>query len=200
MRKLQRRIVKATHKTASKGRRIVQANAPKAWGHLGDGVVSVNLPTGSQIIATAPHSAAVEVGSRPHMPPLGPIIAWVKLRGMQGLRRKASGAQKHIAGWIRSIGEEYGSVRDATPVDAPEQIAWAIAMAIKKRGTKPTWFVRNSVPAVVSLLDSTMKEMLEGTRLAPDTDTPEEAPRAKRPFVDRPRDPSTGRWLTAGPK
>lgn len=153
---LRRRVVLAVHETAGTGAMVVRANAPRAFGELSDGIVGQSRgDQGARIRSTAPHSAAVEVGSRPHMPPVGPLIAWVKLRGMQGLEKGSKGAPKAVARMIRGQGS-----RIAVPVDAAEQVAWAIAFAIKKRGTKPTWFMKRSLPEIRGILGANLKDWL----------------------------------------
>ena len=154
---LESRAHRAARRTADVGRLIVFAKAPVAFGELRDGLVSEDRPTGAAIVATAPHSASVEQGSRPHMPPLAPILAWVRLRGAQGLDAApaAKGAPAVIAGRIARQGSA-----TATPVDAAERVARAIQHAIAKRGTRPHWFMRDSVPEVAGLLDAFMRSSL----------------------------------------
>ena len=91
------------------------------------------------------------------MPPLAPILAWVRLRGAQGLDAApaAKGAPAVIAGRIARQGSA-----TATPVDAAERVARAIQHAIAKRGTRPHWFMRDSVPEVAGLLDAFMRSSL----------------------------------------
>jgi len=107
----------------------------------------------AKVKVTAPHAEAVEHGSRPHWVPIEPLIRWVRLRGMQGLRKtkhlKApfKGSSTHrqarsVAAMIRSMQSKTG----ATPVDAPTQIARAIQAAIAVRGTKPQKYMFRSVP------------------------------------------------------
>lgn len=120
------RLVEATHETASTGAKLVAQAAPRAFGELADGVVPIELRSGAKIRSSAPHSAAVEVGARPHMPPVVPLVRWARLRGMQD----------------------------------PEQAGWAIAMAIKKRGTRPTWFVRRSLPLIRAVLGANVRARL----------------------------------------
>lgn len=153
---LRARLVQATHETASTGAKLVAQNAPHAFGELADGVVPIELGSGAKIRSTAPHSAAVEVGSRPHMPPVKPLLAWVRLRGMQGLQNGAKGAPRAVAKMIRAQGS-----RNATPIDAAEQVAWAIAMGIKKRGTRPTWFVKSCLPEIKAILGANVRAQLE---------------------------------------
>lgn len=173
---LRARLVEATHEAASTGAKIVAQNAPRAFGELADGVVPIELRGGAKIRSTAPHSAAAEVGSRPHMPPVEPLVRWVKLRGMQGLQKGARGAPRAVARMLRGreqvtvegteikSGPNKGSIRftrsRSSPIDAAEQVAWAIAMAIKKRGTRPTWFVRRSLPAIRAVLGAHVRAQL----------------------------------------
>lgn len=189
MRILKRHVVKATHRTADLGRLIAFTKAPVAFAELRDGIIDVKLPDGALIVSTAPYSAAVEEGSRPHMPPIEPIVAWVRLRGTQGLDAGA-GATGHpgrIAGAIARHGNG-----TSTPVDAAVSVAWAIALAIKKRGTMPHWFMQRSLPEVTALLDgfvrSFLEEPLEGSV---GSDGPAESSAAAAPRL---RD-SAGRFL-----
>lgn len=67
--------------------------------------------------------------------------------------RKASSkwVAKQLAGKVRS---------GASPVDAPMQLAWAIAGAIAKRGTKAQPFMLKAVPYAKSELDKFVREAL----------------------------------------
>lgn len=158
MAKLEGRVRVAIRRTADVGRLIPFGKAPVAFGELRDGLVSEDRIDGAAIVATAPHSAAVEQGSRPHMPPLAPILAWVRLRGFQGLNAApgAKGAPAVIAGRIARRGNG-----TSTPVDAAEKVARAIQHAIAKRGTRPHWFMRDSLPEVYGLLDAYMHSLFD---------------------------------------
>lgn len=171
------RLVTATHEAASTGAKLVAQGAPRAFGEIADGVVSIELTNGAKIRSTAPHSAAVEVGSRPHMPPILPLVRWVKLRGMQGLEKGAKGAPRAVARMLRGqeklrvegteikSGPDAGSIRFTqsrySDVDAADRVAWAIAMGIKRRGTKPTWFVRRCLPEIRAILGANVRAQLE---------------------------------------
>lgn len=87
----------ALRKTARQGRNyMARETIPKAFGELRDDAHVVDTTDGANIVCDAPYAAAVEVGSRPHTPPLGPLIAWVTLRGIQGLT-KSGGLRKFKA-------------------------------------------------------------------------------------------------------
>lgn len=142
------RVDKAIAETAKGGAEIVRENAPEAFGELRDGIEA----TATSIRSTAPHAAAVEVGSRPHMPPFAPILAWVRPLRRAGGRHVEAPCATEVAGRIRERGD--GA---STPVDAAERVAWAVCHKIAREGTKPTWYVRDSLPDVFTLLDENMR-------------------------------------------
>jgi hypothetical protein len=164
MRARTKRIKKAIRETARNGKKIVRSNVPVAFHELERSIRSDS----HRIYTEAPHAASVEVGSRPHRPPLAPLIAWVRLRGMQGLKsdkqlRKLSGSTtrksaRRVAASIRNHMLADGS--DAIAVDAPLQIARAIQNAIAKHGTKPHHYMGDSVPGVVEILGYQIRNAL----------------------------------------
>lgn len=174
--KLRGQAILAAHATAGDGAVVCAVNAPRAFGGIASGIVGQSMgDKGARVRSTAPHSAAVEVGSRPHFPPIEPIERWVKLRGMQGLEKGSRGAAREMAKRIKRAGESYefteikrgpnkGAVRRrkvrGTAIDAPREVALAICRAIAARGTKPTWFMQKSVPTIVKILDAHMRSYL----------------------------------------
>lgn len=156
----EKRVLKGFHTAARRGAKHVRENMPVAFGELKNAVRAVTKPYGAAIEVDAPHAEAVEKGSRPHWPPLAPILAWVKLRGMQGLRSdkqlaRARGtttvsSARLVARQISDRTLTDGS--DAVAADAPLQIARAIQATIGKYGTKPHWFMRNAEPFVLAYL------------------------------------------------
>lgn len=153
---IEQRLVRAARKVATVARGRALWNAPHAFGALRDSIVEINTPDGGTVRAAAAHAMAVEVGSRPHMPPVDAIEAWVKLRGMQGLTEKhPTGAMHAMRNAIRAH-----STRRVTPIDAPRRIAWAIAMRIKAEGTKPTYFMRETAESLGPVLDAFVTEEL----------------------------------------
>ncbi|HEX7464106.1 MAG TPA: hypothetical protein VF382_04320 [Actinomycetota bacterium] len=163
----ERRVKVAVREAAHKGASHVRRNVPVAFGELRSSV-HVDSPTlgHSRIIIDAPHACAVEVGSRPHWVPIAPLIAWVKLRGFQGLSSPAQMKRlpgtttgehaRSVAGQLAAAEQDDGS----TPVNAPIQIAYMIQAAIAKRGTKPHWYARNSLPTLVDILDTRIRAAL----------------------------------------
>jgi hypothetical protein len=158
------------------GAHIIADNTPVAFADLRESVhadVSRFLEGFTRSVVSAPHAAPVEKGSRPHVPPLAPLIAWVKLRGMQGIDkrgkirspgRKAWGnttaANAHrVAVALKSLERPNGSLH----LDAPVKIARAIQASIAKHGTRPHWFVRDSLKKIRSALDRRMKKAVRGT-------------------------------------
>lgn len=167
----QRRVERAFRRTAQRGAAVIRRAAPVAFSELRDSVHA----EGYRIIADAPHAAAIEDGSRPHWPPLEPLIKWVKLRGMQGLASPKSlarlsggttaGHAQSVAAQLKAmqrpgygLTEARGGRRRVVAggamldLDAPKRIAMAIAAKIAKSGTKPHHFVAKSMPQIYEIL------------------------------------------------
>jgi hypothetical protein len=168
--KIPRRVLGASRTAARRGVPIAKGTAPVAFQELADSIDAHDTPFGAIIRADAPHAAAVENGSRPHMPPVEPIERWVKLRGTQGLAGSRHRAARAMARAIQRAGSgaagrdaagRFTRRKTSTPIDAPRQIAWAIAMKIKKSGTKPQPFMRIALPFVVLVLDDEVVRTLE---------------------------------------
>jgi hypothetical protein len=170
----ERKLHAAVKKAARSTRNVLIRSVPKAFGELAAGIHVVDeAPGTSSVVSSAPHAAAVEFGSRPHMPPVAPIIAWVKQRGMQGLTehgrirqaktlREADQSARAIAQALKTW--NVGSRRRGdlhTPVDAAEQLGWAIAMHIKKYGTKPHFYVGAAVPYAQLVLEMYVNKAME---------------------------------------
>lgn len=172
--KLQSRLYTATLKAAQVGAKAAAFRVPVAFGELKQSIRAESTASGARVIADAPHAAPVEFGSRPHWPPLEPLVKWVRLRGAQGIsgsrKVRNSGAPK----WVRDRLKEYerggrqgarqrlpaGGVGARSPVDAPAQVARAIQAAIAARGTPPTFFMRMAIPQVQAALDEFVKKAL----------------------------------------
>ena len=163
-----RRIIGALREVAGIARLFIREHVPVAFGELRSSVHAESTKRGAQTIANAPHAAAVEVGSRPHTPPLEPLIAWVKLRGQQGLlpnSRLSKLGGTTTAMHARSIAAQLkGLERDgALSVDAPERVARAIQQKIARDGTMPHWFARQSLPDIVRTMDRIVRVAVKDT-------------------------------------
>jgi hypothetical protein len=184
--RVERAVLKAANKTAPIVRNEL---VPKAFGELADSIhVSSGKRGNADIIADAPHAEAVEAGSRPHMPPLAPIVKWVRLRGLQGITAKGSVKQNIRTPSLKSeqerntarvrtqighlIHSEVGGknasaakwVRNAKlgAVDAATiAVAQAIRMKIAKNGTKPFRFMQAATTPAMVFLDTFVKDALE---------------------------------------
>lgn len=165
----EQRVHTGIRKAAREGRNyIYRETVPVAFGELRSALNVRDTATGAIISADAPHAAAVERGSRPHTPPLEPLIKWVKLRGMQGLTRAGHVISRHVVArdWRKSpariVASQLKSSERSGAVDvgAPEAIARAIQKAISISGTKPHWFARQSLPEIRRYLDRFVHEQL----------------------------------------
>lgn len=177
----QRRVEGAVKKAARVTARVVAKDlVPKAFGELSESIHVVDAINGSAVVADAPHAEAVELGSRPHMPPLDPIIRWVKLRGLQGITKKgnvvqnirsvsSNGAQKlgskaaaksvgmslaKQLGHDRQALSAWRSIANTGAVDpATLAVAKAIQMSIAKQGTRPFRFMFAGITTAMAALD-----------------------------------------------
>lgn len=138
--------------------RILVRRAPKVFLNLADSIHS----NAEGVVIDAPYAAAVERGSRPHWMPLEPLVEWVRRRGAQGLRSPI-GANKHNKASSRLVAGQLAAMvkNGASPVDAPREIARAIQFYIAKNGTRPTWFVRNSMPEIKASIARNIRRALK---------------------------------------
>jgi hypothetical protein len=156
---------------------VIAERVPVAFGALRNSIEAIDEGPGvSSVVARGAYAAAVEKGSRPHMPPVDAIEAWVKLRGMQGLTRGGAVTKAATFGpynksgtprdWRRAparaiAGSLAKMVRGgALSVDAPRQLAWAIAKKISIAGTKAQPYMQSSVPFATQALDRFVVEAL----------------------------------------
>jgi hypothetical protein len=161
----ERRLRAAADAAARAGVSLVKRRVPVAFGELRESVHAETREHDAAVVVDAPHAAPVETGSRPHTPPLAPLVAWVRLRGAQGLlshRQIDRLPGTSTAGHARSIASALAAMeRDgALDVGAPVRIARAIQQAIAKHGTKPHWYARGSLPAIRQVLEAAIKNAL----------------------------------------
>lgn len=171
MAQLQRDLEDAVNHTAHEAAEIIKTRVPVAFGDLQGSVHGEHMKT----VVDAPHAAAVEIGSRPHVPDMARLIAWVKLRGKQGINRHGrvrhpkqptfkygrggGNTRNHalaVAHELKSMESSNGSL----DIDAPERVAQRISQAIQKGGTKPHWYVRSSLPTIRVALKTEIRKAL----------------------------------------
>lgn len=150
----QRRMLEAAHL----GAEIIADVAPVDVGSLKSSVHVEATDRGARIVIDAPHAGITELGSRPHMPPLAPLIDWVRRHGVGfGLGPTRRRAPKTVT---RKL---YGAAlaahtRASAQQKAIVQIARAIQMKIAREGTKPRYFVRNAMPRLTAALRSVLSK------------------------------------------
>lgn len=183
-RRTQRGIYTAIRKASRETRNFVARDkVPEAFGELRESIHAVDVDAGhSDVVADAPHAGAIELGSKPHYPPLDPLIRWVKLRGLQGLSKggglksrrfvgplteQKQGKQdsaRSIAASIRGkVGRKGAAawVANAGEDPATVEIARAIQQAIGRHGSKPHHYMGDSVPQAVAFLDRFVQQVVK---------------------------------------
>ncbi len=165
LKKLRKNYDGAIWKTAKQSVRPIRKRVPVAFGELRESVQAYERgPNNNPVVSVdAPHAGAVEIGSRPHTPDFEKLLAWVKLRGLQSLsggprkRGPSSGYQvPRIGAMFRGLEQGGGSF---SPADSAVQVARAISKGIEKHGTKPHFYVLNSLPEIRQILDENMKSV-----------------------------------------
>lgn len=143
-----------------------------------------------QLGVTAPHGAFLEVGTRPHMPPIEPLVEWAKRKFSPNRRkrqkskksaRRKKGLGERLSKWAKknllftAALHKGASGRAARPrIKKPEltdkqarAIAWRVAMSIKKKGTKPRFYMRETVHGLKPLvLPEIRRAMVKADRRA----------------------------------
>lgn len=169
LKKVEGRINRAIANTAVEAVKPIRRRAPKAFGELRDSVHSIRHG-GPRTVVDAPHAAAVEIGSAPHNPNFEELLAWVKLRGMQGNRFTARQLARRgpttleQAVRVRSMFSEEvvrGPSGEFSPTDAPERVARRIAEGIRQHGTRPHWFVKESLGDIAGILDRNVRRAVK---------------------------------------
>lgn len=185
----QERVIHAVHEACALGAEVVAKAAPVDQGLLkGSTRFQLLDKFHSRIYSDAPHAGIVELGSRPHVPPLKPLLGWVKrhARSLQVARtQKAPGGgkvrrnvrlvtrikrtvRKLFASVLKRFGIGPKSSRGPRTQPAPVQltdeqvlqIARAIQFKIARDGTKPTHFTRKQLPRLRRILGVTIRKRI----------------------------------------
>ena len=138
---------------------IIERTLPIAFGGLRKSlqVRSLGPGQGGALVSDCPYALAVEAGSRPHIPPLEPLVRWVKLRGLQGGAKELRGSSSHrqartISGQLNQMAKN-----GANSISDPVKIARSIQHAIAKYGSQPHWWLKAAVPFAFETLDKEIK-------------------------------------------
>jgi hypothetical protein len=151
------RVQSQLFEAAQAGVPIVARAAPVDTGELRRSVHAVRVSEAeSRLVVDSPVAGIVEVGSRPHWAPLGPILAWVRRHRMAfGLKRPRIIRMGHFQRALRGVGFAV-----TTPDLEAIRVARAIQASIAKNGTRPRWFVRSSLPKLRKILDAQVKKAI----------------------------------------
>jgi hypothetical protein len=150
-------LLRAVRAAAHRGRNVVLKTIKDTRGMIGGRLVHPPVDRGeyraswqvesdeggASLFSDAPHAAFIERGTRPHMPPLAPILAWVKRKKLTG-RGKSGKGEGRVKALVREI-----------------QIARSIQRAIARRGTPPLKILERSIPGIQKGLDEEIQKALE---------------------------------------
>lgn len=158
------------------GRTLLSKKSPVDQGQLKNSWKLIDMAGGArgrsgmiQLVNEAPHAGIVERGARPHkvsQEGIEAIAQWVWrnrnvfARSTGAFSGRASGPVQPGTGGRRAM-QRRADMGEATA------IAYAIAWKIRRKGQKPTWFVRDSMPRISSMTRREVAHELErlaGTR------------------------------------
>lgn len=112
-----------------------------------------NHPDGALLSVDAPYAAAMERGTRPFFPPLEPIVAWLKRKGI--VKRKVN------AVWE---GDTLVSAKKQSKKSHEAEIrsvAYAIAVKFSREGIEPRHFFAKAMEKVPKFLRAEIDRELE---------------------------------------
>lgn len=134
-------IVRALYKAALIGEVIVAQKTPVDKGQAKNAWKVSPTSTGADLFNDAPHIGILELGSRPHRPPLTPILEWVVRKFGTGKRSftNISEVEPHLVG-----------------------IAKAIVRKIEREGTRPHYMVRDSLGKLTAIAKREVERSLNG--------------------------------------
>lgn len=92
---------------------------PIATGGMRDSVTYAPTATGVQLYVDSPHAIYMEAGTRPHFPPIAPLVEWVKVKGLASTEAEA------------------------------RSIAYAVAIKISEEGISPRRFFRRAMRRII---------------------------------------------------
>ena len=137
--------------------------AGKDTGRLASSIEAKRIARIATIVVDAPYAGIIEAGARPHWAPLQPLLDWVN-RHLQAFdvvkpkgRRVGIGAAQ-TARAQRNKDRKAAAWKD---FDAEVMaIACAIRAKIAKEGSKPHWFMKNSLPKLREILKATVEKRI----------------------------------------
>jgi hypothetical protein len=148
------RVAGAGYEAALLGAEVVAKAAPVDVGSLKSSLHARQTgPRSAELVADAPHAGVVEVGSRPHTPPLQPLIDWVRrhhrsFRIRRAAKVRIGPARTASAQRRRDARVAHNDTREAEI----EAVARAIQRKIARFGTRPRWFMRSQLPKLRKIL------------------------------------------------
>jgi len=133
----------AMYPAALRGEPIVAEATPSDRGHARQAWESRVTPEGAALQNDWPYIGILEMGSRPHWPPIMPILRWlVRKEGLD------------LAGGSRSF-NDLSEVPSQTYA-----VARAIQATIAREGTKPHHMVQNNLPKLRSIAKDEVEKVL----------------------------------------
>lgn len=135
---LEQAVIRGLRSAAQRGVGIVVQEIDSAQpypavdrGELRQSVAATDIDRGARIHVDAPHAIYIELGTRPHWPPIAPLAEWALRKGI------------------------------ADDQDEAEEIAFAIAKQISVEGTIPRFFMKKAMQKLELIIPGEVQRELE---------------------------------------
>jgi hypothetical protein len=139
--------------------------AGKDTGGLESSIEAKRFEGGVAIVVDAPHAGVIEGGSRPHFPPMQPLIDWVRRHAEGAFDLSKPKGRRPTIGVARTARAQRSKERRVAAHNELEAKVEAIARGIQRKigahGTPPHWFMRDSLPKLREILKATVERNLE---------------------------------------
>lgn len=138
------------------GNEVIQREAFDRGDLLASGEVKIDKENSSGIVRwSAKHAPFVNFGTRPHWPPLGPILAWVKRNLVRF--QDTSGKSVDVIRPGGSIAQRARKSPDSTAL----RVARAIQAKIAREGTAPVPFAHQGAAVAKQKMPTLLKENID---------------------------------------
>lgn len=131
-------------RAALRGVAPVATDTPSMDGTARAGWAVRRSPHGAELYNDTPHAGILEEGSRPHMPPIMPILRWVVGKWGADLE----GGKKNIE-----------SLEDASK--EARSVAWGVAKQIAREGTKANHMVLDNLDTLAGFAKDEVEKILK---------------------------------------
>lgn len=149
----------ALFRAALKGVRPVVEDTPTDRGQAKAGWDVRRVEGGADLYNDVPYVGVLEAGSRPHRPPIMPILEWVVRKfGLNLELLDAGGSHEDEKKAMKRAKQSFESIKDVPW--RTYRFAEAIAEKIEREGSEPHYMVKNNLPKLEAIAKREVEKAL----------------------------------------